>query len=210
VVPVRNLIDYLEHGSSLDEFLTEFPSVTRDQAHLMSPSASRMNLGREVRMSKRDGMVLTMLDVFTLCVRECAVQMMQNAIYVQKELPNVRMSDALRRQAGKICDQLIGTKHDLITELFDLDELLPTDAPNATIGERVERMVRWARDDLLRLHELVVAIEDEGRRDPRALIAGILVTESAGNVLNAFNRMQSAADGVLRAVPGCPLAGSSR
>ena len=31
-VPVRNLIDYLEHGSSLDEFLTDFPSVTRDQA----------------------------------------------------------------------------------------------------------------------------------------------------------------------------------
>ncbi len=87
-------------------------------------------------MSKRDGMVLTMLAVFTLCARECAVQMMQNAIYVQKELPNVRMSDALRRQAGEICGQLIGTKHDLITELFDLDELLPIDAPDATIGER--------------------------------------------------------------------------
>lgn len=82
-------------------------------------------------MSKRDGMVLTMLDVFTLCARECAVQVMQNAIYVQKEPPNVRMSDALRRQAGETCDQLIGTKHDLITELFDLDELLPTDASDA-------------------------------------------------------------------------------
>jgi hypothetical protein len=42
------------------------------------------------------------------------------------------------------------------------------------------------------------------------MIAGILVMESAGNVLNAFNRMQSAADGVLRAVQGCPLAGSPR
>jgi uncharacterized protein (DUF433 family) len=31
-VPVRNLIDYLEHGSSLDDFLTDFPSVTREQA----------------------------------------------------------------------------------------------------------------------------------------------------------------------------------
>ena len=84
MVPVRNLIDYLEHGSSLDEFLTDRPSVTRDQAHLISPSAPRMDLGREVRMSKRDGMVLTMLDVFTLCARECAVQMMQNAIYVRR------------------------------------------------------------------------------------------------------------------------------
>jgi uncharacterized protein (DUF433 family) len=31
-MPVRNLIDYLEHGSSLDAFLADFPSVTREQA----------------------------------------------------------------------------------------------------------------------------------------------------------------------------------
>jgi uncharacterized protein (DUF433 family) len=31
-VPFRNLIDYLEGGHSLDEFLDEFPSVTREQA----------------------------------------------------------------------------------------------------------------------------------------------------------------------------------
>ena len=31
-VPVRNLFDYLEEGDSLDVFLTQFPSVTREQA----------------------------------------------------------------------------------------------------------------------------------------------------------------------------------
>ena len=31
-VPVRNLIDYLEHGSSLDAFLADFRSVSREQA----------------------------------------------------------------------------------------------------------------------------------------------------------------------------------
>ena len=31
-VPVKNLFDYLEAGDSLDEFLTSFPSVTREQA----------------------------------------------------------------------------------------------------------------------------------------------------------------------------------
>lgn len=30
-VPVRNLIDYLEHGRSLDEFLEDFPTVQREQ-----------------------------------------------------------------------------------------------------------------------------------------------------------------------------------
>ena len=31
-VPLRNLIDYLEGGHSLNEFLDDFPSVSRDQA----------------------------------------------------------------------------------------------------------------------------------------------------------------------------------
>ena len=30
-VPAKNLIDYLEHGRSLDEFLDDFPTVKRDQ-----------------------------------------------------------------------------------------------------------------------------------------------------------------------------------
>ena len=31
-VPLKNLIDYLEAGESLDEFLDDFPSVTHAQA----------------------------------------------------------------------------------------------------------------------------------------------------------------------------------
>lgn len=31
-VPVRSLIDYLEAGHPLDQFLDEFPSVTREHA----------------------------------------------------------------------------------------------------------------------------------------------------------------------------------
>jgi len=30
-VPAKNLIDYLEHGRSVDEFLDDFPTVRRDQ-----------------------------------------------------------------------------------------------------------------------------------------------------------------------------------
>jgi len=31
-VPFRNLIDYLEGGDSIDDFLDSFPSVSREQA----------------------------------------------------------------------------------------------------------------------------------------------------------------------------------
>jgi uncharacterized protein (DUF433 family) len=31
-VPLKNLIDYIEGGYTLDEFIDDFPSVTREQA----------------------------------------------------------------------------------------------------------------------------------------------------------------------------------
>ncbi len=41
-VPVKTLYDYLEAGDALDEFLNDFPSVTRDQA------VAALELGREM------------------------------------------------------------------------------------------------------------------------------------------------------------------
>lgn len=31
-VPLKNLVDYLERGYTIDEFLDDFPSVSREQA----------------------------------------------------------------------------------------------------------------------------------------------------------------------------------
>lgn len=31
-VPAQSVIDYMKHGHSLDEFLDDFPTVTREQA----------------------------------------------------------------------------------------------------------------------------------------------------------------------------------
>ena len=38
--PVQNLIDYLEAGDSLEDFLKSFPSVTREQA-IAAPELAR-------------------------------------------------------------------------------------------------------------------------------------------------------------------------
>lgn len=45
-VPVRNLLDYLEGGDSLEDFLENFPSVTRQQAVAFIQEAGRALLGR--------------------------------------------------------------------------------------------------------------------------------------------------------------------
>ena len=39
-VPVRNLLDYLEGGYTLDEFLEDFPEVTKAQVVLFLEQAS--------------------------------------------------------------------------------------------------------------------------------------------------------------------------
>jgi uncharacterized protein (DUF433 family) len=56
-VPLRNLIDYLEDGYSLDEFLDDFPSVSREQAIAALEAAhealirlARELIGHDVRM----------------------------------------------------------------------------------------------------------------------------------------------------------------
>ena len=45
-VPAQSLIDYLEGGHSLDEFLDDFPSVTREQA------VAALELARETLVGK--------------------------------------------------------------------------------------------------------------------------------------------------------------
>ena len=45
-VPVQTLLDYLEAGDPLDEFLADFPSVSRDQAVAVLELAKEMLLAR--------------------------------------------------------------------------------------------------------------------------------------------------------------------
>jgi len=160
-------------------------------------------------MSTRNGMVVAMLGPFVLATRECAVQMLSNGQYVLGELPNVTMSDGLRERTQDDCDALVGTKHDLITELFELDDLVATEATDEQVGARVERIVQWAHEDIAKLVDLVAALEVESRRDPAVELTHLLVMESAGNVLQAYQPMQTAADAVLRAVQGVRLQGAS-
>lgn len=45
-VPVQTLLDYLEAGDPLDEFLEDFPSVTREQTVAVLELAKEMLLAR--------------------------------------------------------------------------------------------------------------------------------------------------------------------
>jgi len=45
-VPVRNLLDYLEAGDPLDEFLEQFPTVSRAQAVAFLEQSAEAMLGK--------------------------------------------------------------------------------------------------------------------------------------------------------------------
>jgi uncharacterized protein (DUF433 family) len=47
-VPVETLFDYLEAGESLDEFLRQFPTVTRKQAIAVLEAAKRDAIRRSI------------------------------------------------------------------------------------------------------------------------------------------------------------------
>lgn len=126
--------------------------------------------------------------------RDCALVMLESATYIESELPNVRMNDALRVHTEEVCTALVGTKHDIISELFELDELLGSQASASVIRSRVNRIVQWFRDDITKMHELVMALESASKQDPSCGPAYFLVAESAASILSAFNRTSAAAD----------------
>ena len=47
-VPVETLFDYVEAGETLDEFLRQFPTVTREQVLAVLESARRMAVGESI------------------------------------------------------------------------------------------------------------------------------------------------------------------
>lgn len=131
--------------------------------------------------------------------RSCAFVMLENAMYIQRELPALASDEALRQRTERICSELIGTKHDILTEVDELAELLTDGASDEKVATRIERIVRWLGDDVMQLHDLVQALAAAQAQDATVGAACVLVTESAANIVRAFAQTKSAlsADGLV-------------
>ena len=127
-------------------------------------------------------------------IRDCAFIMLENASYIQRELPNVVIADPLRSQTAEVCEAMVGTGHDIISELFEIDELFKSDAESAIISSRLARSIRWLWEDISRLHQVVMALRADSQKDRNYTLALILVEESAANIVNTFNRAKAAVD----------------
>jgi hypothetical protein len=123
--------------------------------------------------------------------------MLENASYIQHELQNVEIPDPLKSQTTEICDALVGTKHDIISELFEIHDLLESDAESAVISSRLTRSIRWLWEDISRLDQVVMALRADSQKNESHTLALILVEEAAANILSAFNRAKAAVDSVV-------------
>ena len=127
-------------------------------------------------------------------IRDCALAMMGNASYIQQELPRVEMTGELRSRTAEICESMVGTKHDVIHELFAVDVLLESKAGQTTVQSRIDLILGWLWEDIARMHELVLALREDSRQNDDFVLALVLVQESGANIINAFNGAKAAAD----------------
>ena len=144
-------------------------------------------------MSDLDAATMQTIRQFQGQAEMCAHQMRLNALYIQRELPNVRMSDELRRRTAERCTGFIGTEHRLLSELAELDEALGTGASNVEVLRRINRMVQWAGEDTLKMHEIVMALDAELQKGVVDGGAYLLVSESAVNILTPLHEMRQLA-----------------
>jgi hypothetical protein len=128
--------------------------------------------------------------------------MLDNAAYVEKELGSVRVpSPDDARAIAEVCSSLLGTGHDVTSELFGLDELdLP--AADPVVQRRVERIQRSLGDDLPRLDAVVRGLAAAAKGDRAYALVFVLVSESAANILRAHARVSEAFTAYRDAVSG--------
>ena len=123
---------------------------------------------------------------FIQATRSCAMQMMSNASYIQRELPTIEAPDELRAKVEDLCDSLIGTKHDVITELFELEEQERGGVDEERLSKKMDRIVRWLCESIQKMHELVQEVEQLVSKDPCYGLLFILIIESATNIANSL------------------------
>ncbi len=135
------------------------------------------------------------LEAFLSAASACAHSMLESATYIEDELPKLALPEPFQGRISAVCSVLVGTKHDIVTEVGELYELMGLGEPpeSSTVQRRVERIVRWLGDDMPKLHAVVKGLEEAVATQGVIGSAYILVAESAVNVYRSFAEVSDAA-----------------
>jgi hypothetical protein len=114
---------------------------------------------------------------------QCAMQLLENGSYILKELPSLRMPDALREQIETLCGELISMKHDLVHEVYEVEELIAFIKANSVIVSHLKMMDGWLDEITVSYKECVDCVRaavTNGEADP---LLKLLLEESGCNIL---------------------------
>jgi indole-3-glycerol phosphate synthase len=131
-------------------------------------------------------------DEALTAIYDCSPIILANASYILAELPNERLPEPLRQYLAGQCEALLSTRHDLMTELAEIEDLRDADV----ILARMKRAIAWLEEDLSALHLDITELQEFSNKNPETAPAYILVAESATNILNAFQRAKTAVDSI--------------
>jgi hypothetical protein len=126
----------------------------------------------------------TELRAFAAAARQCAVAMLSNASYIQGELLKLGIPAAHEKAIADVCLALVGTWHDVGTELDELWSAQP-----GQIDLRVQRIHRWLGGELPKLHAVVKALQAGSVDLPVLGTAYVLVAEAGADVLRSYRKV---------------------
>lgn len=118
--------------------------------------------------------------------RYCAMLFMAIGTHIQKELPPMTMSDELREKLNALCTDLIGTKHDLFHEIFEIDELMSASPDSPAIAAGIERMQNWMMMAGHAFRESVDEVDKAAKEGTAEFLVQMLLMSYTITILNSI------------------------
>ena len=121
---------------------------------------------------------------FLTSSRDCAIQMMENAEYIQRHLPQLRMPDALRAEIQALCTSLGESTQALHRRELAIREILASDPESSDIADQIRQMHLMISNRVMNLHFCIGRVQRAVEMHEADGILSLLLQESAGNILD--------------------------
>jgi len=128
------------------------------------------------------------------------VKIEDNLRFILNEVPSQELNDETPSKISAVCNNFYWTINDCKKELRNAEDKLglhPNEAPldpgsvNPDPRVNIEMIEIWLSEEINNLHELTTALHALADKELlRFGAADILVTESAANILNAYNNIR--------------------
>lgn len=134
----------------------------------------------------------TQYQNFLVLAQVAAIVMRENAEYMKQELPRVDLPEGMRTKIEESCELLIGTQENALSAIKALENDRESSASASKQSARGEQLLDQLFAPLADLHPTIETLQELSQQDSRFLLASVLVSESAANILRRFAQAKEA------------------